>query len=245
MTNKLSVFEMTTESAGLLIDVQINGIPLSEHGLPVHLVLNEFLLEGANTVSIDLRRIPGYGGEVSGRVDIRKDGAPSNVFVYPPPLDPPEPLPHSAFEDFDFDAEIGPRAWENATPIEESAGPPPALIAFLQQVGETMAARDVDGATALFATSTRERAKVYGLDPEEQLSNKREYFASLFRDPFFGMEPIEPDSVQIRCGADGRFVFVRTPFGGDPLHTVPDAEGITSYFPLSVSLVNGNWTIIR
>jgi hypothetical protein len=268
---KASKFDLTAEAAGLVLDVSLNGIPVGPDRAaagPWHAALNRYLVEGVNMLTVTIGPMPGAslaegnagnqgssapserasdsGEESAGsaNVELREDGELVFVFVYPPPLDPPEPLPLTTEEEFEITTPIGPRAWEQATPVEEAAGPPSSLIEFLQQAEETLQSRDIEGAVALFEVKTRELAKVNGLDVEAQLGNQRAYMESLFRDPFWGMTPVNPDGVQIRCAAGGRIVFVRARYGRHPLKSVPDAEGITSYFPIAVSFVHEKWVIV-
>jgi hypothetical protein len=252
-TAVVSKFVFAAASDGIAAEVRINDIPLFESaGAPasLSLPLNHFLVEGTNRIVVKLEgpsdgTPPPVAPEPERlRITIHENDLLVYILVYPPALEPPGVFPAVEESEFLFDVSLGRRPWECGAPLDPAGEPSGSMLLFLKKIEQALSARQLDEACRFFETRARDRAAVFGLDAGEALAEMRKYFAGLFRDPFWGMAPFAPSESLVRICGGGRIAFLKTRYGEDPLRSIPDAEGITTNFPVAVSQVDGEWTIV-
>jgi len=247
----VSKFMLTAESDRIAVEVRVNDIPLFESqgaAGSTNLPINDFLISGINRIEIKMRApvdgtLPAEPPECAPvRVTLHENGVMVYIFVNPPPLDPPDPLPSVQESEFEFDILPGLRAWEKGEKLDAAAEPSESLVAFVKGIEQAFASCDVEALCEIFAVSAGDRAWVHGLDPDVHAAELRELFESFAKDPFWGMDAVDGSQLRLTVCGGGRLGLVKTATGEDPLHSKADG-GAPVNFPIAVSRLDGKWVV--
>lgn len=111
-----------------------------------------------------------------------------------------------------FDAECGAPpwagrpAWSDAQPVPDTPVARNFVATFLNQIAEAMNGRNVETYLAASRLRFQEVSAAYQLSAEEQTQAFRAQFQRVSADPGFRMEPITPESLDLRWCAGGRVI---------------------------------------
>jgi len=204
-----------------------------------------YLAEGRNTVSVHIGPPP-KGVSPGHTFGVRVRGVEGTLLNYLwGPAKPHTPLPVQAEAHFDARLPLGPWAWQTAPRITLDAPAKAAINAHVKRLFDALDAKNVADATALFALMNREAAAMSGTSAAEAEAASRKDWAKEFADPHWRMDPIGYARLRYTLEADGRAVLVLRADGGDVLRTVPDTSGNFGSYDVNLSLVHGQWALIR
>jgi hypothetical protein len=136
-------------------------------------------------------------------------------------------------------------SWHGADVLPEDFAPGDDLRAFLTGVHASMAARDVDGMVRHLRVKASEMAAAFGIPIEERLRDQREFFAGLFAEPGFAMEPIDWEGLRPVRHAGGRLWECADRRGDPAVSSVPLPGGARFGLELFLCRRDGAWMICR
>ena len=249
-------YQARIRTAALALEVRVNDLPVFENdgsrgGGSTGGVINDSIIDGRNTVSVHVR--PAQGQTLP---------SPSGVVVVEIhrllPPDPPKPvyvfewkvgnihapLPTEAGA-FESETHFGTLAWQRAAPLTLDAATEAGVWTQVQQLHDAMATKDAARMTALLATKAHDKAIISGLPPKEFLSDQERYFQDKFNRPGWEMEPVSAADCQYRLYGNGRVVGVKDKQGRDVTRSHPHSDESVSTVPVFVSLLDGQWVIVR
>lgn len=231
--------------------VRLNDWPLSQspgdkdtHSSSTR--LGPYLVEGRNTVSIHIGPPP-LGVPPGHKFGVRARGVEGTLVDYLwDPAKPHAPLPAQAEAHFQAHLPHGPWAWQTAPKITLDAPAEAGINAHVRRLFDVLGARNVQEATALFAARNRDDAATSGVPAAEAEGASRAGWVKTFADPHWRMDPIDYAHLRYTLVADGRAVLVQRADGGDVLRTASvNADGLLASYDVYLSLIHGQWTLIR
>ncbi len=209
--------------------------------------LGEYLVEGRNTVSVHIGPPP-KGVPPQDKFDVQVRTAQGTVLSYLwNPAKAHAPLPVQAEARFDVPRlPLGPWAWQTAPKITLDAATKTAINAHVKRLFDALNTKNADEAMALFALSNREGAAISGISAAKADAVSHADWAGEFSDPHWRMDPIDYAHLRYILEADGRAVLVQRADGSDVLRTSSvDKDGLLTSYDINLSLIHGQWTLIR
>lgn len=231
--------------------VSLNGWPISSNGGGPEgyfssTRVGDSVADGQNTVTIHVLA-PAHGAPPLDRFQVRIRATSGQVFYYDwEPNDPKRPLPFTTEGHFEAHLPHGPWAWQSAPKVTLDAKAKEGISAFVKRLFAALDAKNLDESTALFLLRNREDGLARGMTLAEADSENRSDWADSFKDPQWHMAPVDYAHLQYTLLADGRVVHVRAADGYSPLRVAKaNADGSRDAYDVFLSLVNGEWTLIR
>jgi len=244
-------YTQDVQSDGEVVTVTLNGWPVADlKGGQDTGLISYAVVDGANHLSVTIA--PPAGGKKPGPADaatvlIQRDDAPPFSLKWRADAQPPQPLPlhrEITFQSGQSGSHFGPRAWQNAPPVTLDAAEQ-AIRAQVHRFRDTLNAKDLEAMVRTFAARDREDARAHGETPQQNEAAARADYQEMLAEPHWRMEPIHDERLQYHLVAGGRVVLVDYGDGRHVLTTVPAPNGDVSAFDLYLSLINGQWTIVR
>lgn len=242
-------YAQDVRSFSQILTVTLNGWPVADvvGGQDAGLI-NYAVIDGANHLAATIAAPP--GGKKTDLVGtamvlIQKDDATVFALKWKADATPPQPLPIHKELTFESGTHFGPRVWQSAPQITLDAATKQAIRAQAHRFRDTLDAKDLDGMVRMFAVRDREDALSHGEAPQQNAIAAREDYQEMLSRPHWRMEPVHDDHLQFHLIADKRVVLVDYGPDNGVLETVPDPSGDVNGFHLYLSLVNGQWTIVR
>ncbi len=126
----------------------------------------------------------------------------------------------------------------------------PAVIAeineFIKRIFNALNSANLDQTKALFRLKATEQATAYGIPLSQRLEDQDSFFREWFNGSGWKMEPIDYERLDYGIYAGGQVVQVRYGDGSDVLRSAPDNdENDKVSFPLLISKIDGQWTVVR
>ena len=139
---------------------------------------------------------------------------------------------------------VGPWAWESAALLVLNASWG-HIEDFIARVHRALGAGDAGFMLQLSNIHLRELAAAYSLELAQERQTGMDVFAEEFARPDWAMEPLEPNSYDLRPCAGGRLVECVRADREPILRALPDAEGDIYFFTMFVGVVNGQLRVLR
>ncbi len=244
-----AAYTQDVRSFSQIVTVTLNGWPIADvvGGQDAGLI-NYAVIDGANHLAATIAAPP--GGKKADLVGtamvlIQKDDATVFALKWKADATPPQPLPIHKELTFESGTHFGPRVWQSAPQITLDTATKQTIRAQIHRFHDTLDAKDLDGMVRMFAVRDREDALSHGEAPQQNAIAAREDYQEMLSRPHWRMEPVHDDHLQFYLIADKRVVLVDYGPDSGVLETVPDASGDVNGFHLYLSLVNGQWTIVR
>ncbi len=232
------------------VTVLLNGWPIADlkGGGQEAGLINDAVIDGANHLSVTVAPPP--GGRKPGPADaasvlIQRDNATVFSLKWRADAAPLQPLPLHRDLTFQSGSHFGSRAWQSAPPVTLDAAAEQAIRAQVHGFRDTLNARDLEGMVRMFAVRDREDALSHGETPQQNAAAARADYRGMLAEPHWRMAPIHDERLQYHLVADGRVVLVDYGDGRHVLTTTPAPDGDVTAFDLYLSLINGQWAIVR
>ncbi len=143
-------------------------------------------------------------------------------------------------------------AWQDGEDLGEFPPDDPrrgSLLAFLKELHTTVSKPDPEEWRPFFQTKIRDLARATGREPDAMAEDYFKFFKTLTTLDEWDLEPLAPGRLFI-VGLNQRVLRVRYVDSEGPLISVPlpkPGEGTRDRFsiPLYLSLIDGEWTIVR
>ncbi len=208
--------------------------------------LGLYLVQGKNAVSIHIGPPP-KGVPPGHKFDVRvRDAAGTAAAYHWDPAKPHAPIPVQAETHFEVPhLPLGPWAWQTAPKITLDAPTKAAINAHIKRLFDALNTKNVEEATALFAARNREDSATDGTSAAESDAASRADWMRRFAVPGWRMDPIDYSKLHYTLEADGRAVLVLRADGSDVLRTASSLNGEGGSYDLYLSLIHGQWTLIR
>lgn len=209
--------------------------------------LGLYLVQGKNTVSIHIGPPP-KGVPPGHKFDVRvRDAAGTAAAYHWDPAKPHAPIPVQAEVHFEVPhLPLGPWAWQTAPKIILDALTKEAINAHIKRLFDALNTKNADEATALFAPGNRDVAAINSDPAAKADAASHANWVEEFSDPHWRMDPIDYAHLRYTLEADGRAVQVQRANGDDVLQTSSvDKDGLLTTYDLYLSLIHGQWTLIR
>ncbi len=203
------------------------------------------IINGRNTLTIHIAqpkrpspRIPYF--------EVRVRNAEGVVFTYVwDSTKAHAPLPIQIEAHFEAHVSHALWTWQTGQKITLDAPTEQAINAQTRRLFDTLSAKNAKEASALFAVRTREDGVVSGIAPTQAEQQAHEEWVEAFASPHWRMDPVDYAHLRYTLLAQGKVVLVQRADGGDVLRTVADPDGNVISYDIYLSLINGQWTIIR
>ncbi len=157
----------------------------------------------------------------------------------------PEIFPKVLGIQHDLGPLFGPWAWESLPPLTLDEGERTEIRKFLEPLHLSLAAGDPE----LFIEESRMRlddtARAYGLPPGQKEDLIRQVTRRDAAQPWWGMQPLAPDTFNLRLCGGNRLVQL---IGNDWMPVLkenPDEEDGVGTYSMMIGKVDGKWHIIR
>jgi hypothetical protein len=134
-------------------------------------------------------------------------------------------------------------AWQDAPAVYPTARDQRAVRQLIVQMHAALAQRDAETVLNMLTLQLTELAQALGLRATELMVDQGNYFRALFEHERWSMQPLDPDSLDLRPQAGGRLVIIRDKEGGPPLRGSAGKDLFA--YDISTSRVGGKWTIVR
>lgn len=138
----------------------------------------------------------------------------------------------------------GPWSWQSAPPLDLQQHQA-AITQFIGRVHRAMATRDIQFMINLAALHLRDLVAAYQLDWGEQQQEGRGIYQELFAKPDWAMEPLDPETYDLRLCAGGRLVECVRHDRDAILRSEKDAEGNRYNYPMMLGVVGGQLQVLR
>jgi len=141
---------------------------------------------------------------------------------------------------------LGRWEWEDSDTIESIEKEDVAAIStLLKKLHIALSDKNLPAIQSLMELKTREMALAYHIPLATRVSDQEEFFKGIFNDTQFTMNPLSLDQLQIDPMAGNRFFVLERKDGKGLLESAELTEGYSFSLPVSVSRINGIWTIVR
>lgn len=271
LTRAVVPFCIEAEVNGCDAEVYINDIPLGrlhpEPGNPaLGLTINQLIRQGTNTVEIVLdpgehpsaARTPKSTRDLSGlaffvRVGRVPEGGvigettPSEVLVEATFTGEGMvlPVPLAVVRTFTADSPFPPWAWERAEALTMGPALVAEVLAFLADYRAALVHRDIARENQLSALAHGEIAAAYGRAPGPWIAALNGVVQDEWRRTDWGVEPVDPDLLDLRLCANGRMVQCIRRDWDDAIRSTTDAEGGNMTVPLFLGRLDGRMLRLR
>ncbi len=251
MINPAYDYILNVDSNPYAYTVRVNGWILSSspgtannHFSSTRLGL--YLMQGKNTVSIHIGPPP-KGVTPGDKFDVQAQSLRGTLVSYLwDPAKPHKPLPVQAEAHFEVPhLPLGPWAWQSAPKITLDAPTKQAINAHIKRLYDALNTKNVNEATALFALMNREDSATDGTSAAASDAASRANWVQEFAVPHWRMDPIDYAHLRYTLEADGRAVLVLRADGSDVLRIASDLGAKGGSYDLYLSLIHGQWTLIR
>ena len=251
MINPAYDYILNVDSNPYAYTVRINGWLLSSspgtannHFSSTRLGL--YLIEGQNTVSIHIG-LPPKGLPPRDKFDVQVQSLRGTLVSYLwDPAKHHSTLPVQAEEHFEVPhLPHGPWAWQNAPKITLDAPTKAAINAHIKRLYDALNTKNVNEATALFALMNREDSATDSTSAAESDAASRANWVQEFAVPHWRMDPIDYTHLHYTLEANGRAVLVQRANGSDVLRIASDLGDNGGSYDVYLSLIHGQWTLIR
>jgi len=245
------LFALDVYNTKVAYTVTLNGFPVDDspgnaNGHFSSTRVGEYVADGQNTFAVHLaapapKFLSGFAATVRAT-----GGQELYTYEWDPNAPHHPPLPVQAQAHFTAHLPHGPWAWQTAPKITLDAPTKAAINAHIKRLFDTLNAKNVSEATALFASRNREYSLALGESLAEADQGSRDAWVKTFAKPGWHLYPIDYPTLRYSLVAEGRVVHVVRSDGGLPLvNTPPDADGSHTGYGIFLCLVHGQWTLIR
>ncbi len=139
-----------------------------------------------------------------------------------------------------------PWAWQLGDRLTLSDEERQEIVQFIGKIHKALDAGDPEPFIDASLTRLRELGDAYAsFDPVERISLIRKVTAMKSSQPGWGMEPLEPENLDLHTCANNRIVECRARDWKSILREKPDAEGGVAYYQMFLSKIAGSWHIVR
>ena len=248
-------FTLAVECRDLILQIRINDVVLFKNRgerKTSGLWMNDFIIDGVNTLEMNVEP-PAYSAssgiepsaDAFARVVVQKNNTPVYSFQYPPDApDSPTALPTTASGEFESGTQHGLWAWQRSDEIELNEETSAAATTHLRRLFEACEAKDVERAVEMFGVKIHERAVAFYRNKEECFQQEREFFNQRLNNPVWELETTDDDRIRYELCGNRRMIAVKTPNGASVLKWI-DYKGMNTDIPLYLSMMNGQWMIVR
>lgn len=203
------------------------------------------IINGRNTLTLHIAQ-PKHPSPRIPYFEVRVRNAEGVVFTYVwDSTKPHAPLPIQTEAHFETHVSHTPWTWQTGQKITLDAPTEQAINAQTRHLFDALSAKNAEEASALFAVRTREDGVVSGIAPAQAKQQAHEEWVQAFAGPHWRMDPADYAHLRYTLLAQGKVVLVQRADGGDVLRTVADPDGNVISYDIYLSLINGQWTIIR
>ncbi len=256
MSNK-TFYEIWVQAPDIAFSVFVNGIGLHtdrfQGSSEWRQSVNQWVVKGENNCAIKFYAGPNQealGPDTSCKVEVRelvsgqseKRLIISREWKYEEGMQWPQSIEFTfpLFPPFSADWE-----WTHADVLHEENFKDPGLKPMVGKLHEALATKDYPSLKSFLATKAGELALAYQIPLEKRLQDQEEFFSDFFKDPHWGMQPIDWDKVIYDVHAQGRVLEIMSE-AGKPLLASTELSG-DSNFLLSLYLFRsqGVWKLAR
>jgi len=245
-------FTLAVECSDLILQIRVNDIILfknvGERKTSCRWI-NDFIFDGENTIEVSAElpaHLANSGVEPplssSARVILQKNDIPVYRFLYP--QDPPLGLPSVDSSEFRSETQHGLWSWQRSDEIELNEEATRTATTHLRRLINACEAKDVEQVIEIFQIKNRERAIAFYRDEEDYFQQEHKFFDERLNNPVWELEPVNDESIQYElCGK--RRVVVAKILDSDNVLKWIDYKGMNTDIPLYLSMMNGQWMIVR
>ena len=135
--------------------------------------------------------------------------------------------------------------WQEADRIDLDEDVRGELGVFLEELRGPLAAGDPEPLIELSRPRLKDLARAYSLPPGQKERQIRDVTELDARQPWWGMQPLEPESYAFRLCGRGRLVELVGQDWEPVLKENPDEDGSLGQYGMFVGRLDGEWTILR
>lgn len=235
----------------LAYSIRLNDWPIADspgvpQGRSTSTRVSTSIINGRNALTIYIAR-PKHASPRIPYFEVRVRDVEGVIFAYVWDSSKPHaPLPIQTEAHFETHAPHEPWAWQSGQRVTLDSPTEGAISAQVRHLFDALSAKNVAAATALFAVRSREDAIVSGLPPDQARQQAHGEWVEAFASPHWHMDPVDHAHLRYTLMAGGRVVLVQRADGGDVLRTASvNADGLIASYDIYLSLIHGQWTLIR
>jgi hypothetical protein len=137
-------------------------------------------------------------------------------------------------------------SWQSAAPITLSPPVVQKLLERLRYLSDSLAHRDPEPFIQLARVRFAEVARAYQLDPDDEIQQFREQFQTISSEPDFKMEPVNPETMDLRLCGDRKLVDCVGPDWLPLIRTARKENGLIRLrYPIKLAELDKQWQIVR
>lgn len=246
-------FTLGVECRDLILQIRINDVVLFKNrgeSKASGLRINDFVIDGVNTVEVSVKR-PAHSASSGieppaaafARVVVQKNNTPVYKFLCPQEDSPPV-IPEADGGEFESGTEHGLWSWQRSDEIELNEEISAAATTYLHRLFEACAAKDVEQVVEMFRVKIQERAAAFYRNEEECFQQEREFFNERLNNLVWELEPVNDENIRYELCGKRRMVVAKTLNGDNVLKWI-DYKGMNTDISLYLSMMNGQWMIVR
>ena len=243
-------FKLLAECSDLTAEVLLNGLPVfyQTGGMNTrNTIVNQWMVGGRNSIEVRIERAGDINpADVSAHLACRLSSSEDVVYAFSwQPGDSKSTLPYSTRAAFISDVDFIEWAWQRAELLKLDQTVIHEINRFLQRIHNALNTADLTETMMLFRLKAEEQAIAYEMPVVERINQQRRFFEDWFRQPGWGMKPVDYERLNYRLYAGNRVVLVEYKDRSDVLESKPVGEGEMISFPLFLSRIDRQWTVVR